>query len=179
MSLRDLLPRLEAFAAGQLEREALRRWFTPYIAARVPPPELDDEGADLVPPAWSPARDEEALFWQLVWRFEDGSLSEHEHRELARRVLACYEQTGRPDFTTDLLPLLTRGPRLCGIVAKRRRGIVSAVGLASVIRKAFWAEGDLFLWLAAASLENLEALCARLQRNEYVAIQFLLERPPA
>ena len=176
MNLPALCEQLEAFVEGRLAREQLREWLRPTI---VDPPlsELDDEEA---PPSWSPEREREEVFWQLLWLADDSdNVDDTRLRDLATRSLRCIAQCGAGDTTSELIPLITARHRLCPIVAKHRAGIVSRVGLHSVIKKTFWHEHFLREWATAASLDTLEDLCTRLVEDDYLGAAQLLCLPPA
>jgi hypothetical protein len=173
MSLAALAAELDAFASGRIDREELRRWLTPYQIAVAP-----EWPEDAEPPPWSSEQDDQLLFWQLVWLLEDDSVDEAWHRDLARRVLRCLAEVGGATATLDVFPLIRVRDRFCTVVAKHRSGLVSRMGLQSVIAKTFRFDAELREWLAAASASKLNALCVSLAAEEYRAARTLLSLPP-
>lgn len=174
-TLEDLLVKLRSFADRQIDRETLRRWFLPYHAAPVLLQDCYDvDGLD----SWSPEQTNKALFWHVIWLLE-GDATEERHRDLARRIAACYSGLRDPATVLELLPLIVARERFCSIVMKYRLGIVSRIGLLSVIGKTFTWELEIRGWLTAASLENLEALCRLLEADEYSAVVTQLSLPSA
>ena len=148
MTLSAFVDQLDAFAAGRIGREELRRWLPPFHLTEAPALGENEE----VP--WSPARDEHDLFWSLVWIFEGDDTPEDRHRVLAGHVVRCPDALRDPARTLDLLPLIRLADSFCIVVEKHRRGIVSRTGLLSVISKSFRFEPALRDWLAAASPEQ-------------------------
>jgi hypothetical protein len=174
MSLKSLIGELDAFARGDLTREELRRWFTPYQVDVGLERDEDEE-----PEPWSSERDDQDLFWKLVWLFEAHDVDETEHRDLAERITACVQVSNSSATVLELLPLILARDRFCGIFEKHRRGIVSRIGFHSVIKKTFQYHDKLIEWLSAASTDNLRRLCELLNAGNYSEIVLLLSRSPA
>jgi hypothetical protein len=174
-SLYDLAARLQAFAAGELTREALDAWVAPVLAADP----LDVEHQDAIP--WEDAPDEERLFWRLLYLVESSEptdAGEAALRAVAGRAVRCLASTASPAETLELLPLVVDQPRLCTIVERRGRGLVSRTGFLSVLANAGYPP-HAKLWLAHADAAALAALCARLADGDYAAAARMLERVPS
>ena len=169
MSLSELLERVRAFGAGDASLKALQQAWLPQLVAPLPDEPPEDES--------SSASAEVALFWQLVWLFESDA-AETQHREHARRVVACMDQTGSPATTLSLLRLLVDQDRFCGVVAKHRTGVVSLTGLRSVIAESRY-DMHVKQWLALAAPSLIAELCANLHSKHYAAVAELISRPPA
>jgi len=173
-SLYDLAARLQAFAAGELTREALDAWMAPVLAADP----LDVEHSDALP--WEDAPDEERLFWRLLYLVESSEpddAGEAALRALAGRVVRCLASTVSPADTLELLPLVIDQPRLCTIVERHGRGLVSRTGFLSVLANAGYPP-HAKLWLTHAAADALAALCDRLAAGDYAAAARMLERAP-
>ena len=174
-SLYDLAARLQAFAAGELTREALDAWVAPVLAADP----LDVEHQDAIP--WEDAPDEERLFWRLLYLIESSEPTEEGEaalRGVAGRAVRCLASTASPADTLELLPLVVDQPRLCTIVERHARGLVSRTGFLSVLANAGYAP-HAKLWLSHADGAALAALCARLAEGDYAAVVRMLERVPS
>jgi hypothetical protein len=174
-SLYDLAARLQAFAAGELTREALDAWMLPVLAADP----LDVEHQDDVP--WEDAPDEERLFWRLLYLVESSEPSDDGEaalRAAAARAVACLSSTASAADTLELLPLVLDQPRLCTIVERHGRGIVSRTGFLSVLANSGYPP-HAKLWLAHADLPALGRLCERLTTGDYAGVARMLERAPA
>ena len=173
-SLYDLAARLQAFAAGELTREALDAWMAPVLAADP----LDVEHSDALP--WEDAPDEERLFWRLLYLVESSEPDDEGEaalRALAGRVVRCLASTVSPADTLELLPLVIDQPRLCTIVERHGRGLVSRTGFLSVLANAGYPP-HAKLWLTHADPDALSALCERLAAGDYAAAARMLERAP-
>lgn len=173
-SLYDLAARLQAFAAGELTREALDAWMAPVLAADP----LDVEHSDALP--WEDAPDEERLFWRLLYLVESSEPDDTEEaalRALAGRVVRCLASTVSPADTLELLPLVIDQPRLSTIVERHGRGLVSRTGFLSVLANAGYPP-HAKLWLTHADADALAALCDRLDAGDYAAAARMLERAP-
>ncbi|GLC24523.1 hypothetical protein [Roseisolibacter agri] len=173
-SLYDLAARLQAFAAGELTREALDAWIAPVLAADP----LDVEHSDAVP--WEDAPDEERLFWRLLYLVESSEpddAGEPALRALAGRAVRCLASTVSPADTLELLPLVIDQPRLCTIVERHAQGLVSRTGFLSVLANAGYPP-HAKLWLTHADADALAALCERLSAGDYAAVARMLESAP-
>ncbi|MDF1503979.1 hypothetical protein [Roseisolibacter sp. H3M3-2] len=174
-SLYDLAARLQAFAAGELTREALDAWIAPVLGADP----LDVEHQDDVP--WEDAPDEERLFWRLLYLVESSEPTDEGEgalRAVAGRAVRCLASTASPAATLELLPLVTDQPRLCTIVERHARGLVSRTGFLSVLANAGYPP-HAKLWLTHAGGEALGALCERLTAGDYAEVARMLERVPS
>lgn len=175
VGLPGLLERLDALAAGELTEEALEAWLTPALNADP----LGAERTDAAP--WDRAPDEARLFWRLVYLFVDapGVLGGDEaaRRRLAGRVAACARSTASPALTHELLPLVADQDRLCLIVERHVRGVISRTGFLSVIAESGYPP-HVKLWLEHAGHDALRRLCALLEAGEYREAAGMVERAP-
>lgn len=174
-SLYDLAGRLQAFADGTLSRAELEAWIAPVLAADP----LDVAESDDVP--WLDAPDEERLFWRLLYLVESadaGDDGEQALRALAGRTVVCLSSTASPADTLELLPLVADQPRLCTILERHARGVVTRTGLLSVIANASYPP-HAKLWLTHAGPAALAGLCERLDAGDYATVARMLERAPA
>jgi hypothetical protein len=174
-SLYDLAARLQAFAAGELTREALDAWVLPVLAADP----LDIEHQDDVP--WEDEPDEERLFWRLLYLVESSEPTDEGEtalRAAAGRAVACLSSTASPADTLELLPLVLDQPRLCTIVERHARGVISRTGFLSVLANAGYPP-HAKLWLTHADPPALGRLCERLEAGDYAGVARMLERAPA
>jgi hypothetical protein len=169
VSLSALLDEVRAFAEGKVSLKDLQRaWLPELIApapAEIPDPEAATASADF------------ALFWQLVWLFESGA-DEARHREHARRIMACMDQTASATTTVALLRLIVDQDRFCGVVSKHLAGAVSLTGLRSVISESRY-DPVVKKWLTVASPSAIMELGENLQGEHYAAVGELISRPPA
>ena len=173
-SLYDLAARLQAFAAGDLTREALDAWVIPVLSADP----LDVEHSDAMP--WEDDPDEERLFWRLLYLIESSEPTEEAAaalRALAGRAVACLSSTASPADTLELLPLVADQPRLCTIVERHAAGLVSRTGFLSVLANAGYPP-HAKLWLTHADGAALAQLCERLSTGDYANVARMLERAP-
>ncbi len=173
-SLYDLAARLQAFAAGDLTREALDAWMAPVLAADP----LDVEHSDAIP--WEDAPDEERLFWRLLYLVESSEPTDDDDdalRALAGRAVQCLASTASAADTMELLPIVSDQPRLCTIVERHARGLVSRTGFLSVLANAGYPP-HAKLWLTHADGAALAGLCERLGVGDYAAVARMLERAP-
>jgi hypothetical protein len=170
--LYDLATQLQAYAAGTLTRAELDAWCAPVLAADPLGAEHGDDDE------WAEAPDEERLYWRLLYLVETTEAAEDEAlRALAGRVLACLASTGSAADTLELLPLVADQPRLCEIVARHARGVVSRTGFLNVLANAGYPP-HARLWLEHADAAALDRLCARLGAGAYGAAARMLERAP-
>jgi hypothetical protein len=189
VTLSDLARQLGAFAGGHATHADLQRWLDTVLAADA----LGVERSDSAP--WDDAPDDARLFWRLVYLFESaagtpasgageaGSASsptpeERERRRLAQRIIDCLAKTGSAAVTFELLPVLTDQDRLCTIVGRHVRGIISRTGFLSVLAESGYPP-HMKLWLEHAEPIHLARLCERLARGEYDEVMAAFERRPA
>jgi hypothetical protein len=170
-SLYDLAAQLQAFAAGELTREALEAWAAPVLAADP----LDVAESDHVP--WEDAPDEERLFWRLLYVVETSDAPDDALRALGTRVLACLARTASPADTLELLPLVEDQPRLCTILARHGAGIISRTGLLGVVANSGYPP-HVKLWLQHADAEALARLCERMEAGAWNEVARMVERAP-
>ena len=187
MTLADLTQQLGAYAGGQATHAVLQRWLDAVLSADA----LGVERSDSAP--WDDAPDDARLFWRLVYLFEgagDDDAAEEEpadaattpealeRRRLAQRVLDCLARTGSAAATFELLPVITDQDRLCTIVARHARGIISRTGFLSVLAESGYPP-HVKLWLEHAEPPHLARLCDRLERGAYDEVAEAFERKPA
>ena len=170
-SLYDLAARLKAYVAGEATRDELREWAAPVLAADP----LDVAESDAAP--WEEAPDEERLFWRLLYLVETSDPPDDTLRALGARVLACLARTVSPAITLELLPLIADQPRLCGVLARYREGVVSRTGLLGVLANAGYPD-HVKLWLQMAGLAALARLCERLDAGAWDEVADMLQRAP-
>jgi hypothetical protein len=174
--LYDLAVQLQGYAAGTLTREELDAWCAPVLAADPLGAEDGEDGE------WAEAPDEERLYWRLLYLVETSAggdeAAEAGTRALVGRVLGCLAATGSAADTLELLPLLADQPRLCAIVERHARGVVTRTGFLNVLANAGYPP-HARLWLERAGGGALAELCARLGAGEYAVVARLLERAPA
>lgn len=174
MTLADLARQLGAFAGGHATHADLQRWLDAVLAADSLGVERSDSAQ------WDDAPDDARLFWRLVYLFEgtSGNPDERQRRRLAQRVIDCLARTGSAAATFELLPVLTDQVRLCTIVGRHARGVISRTGFLSVLAESGY-PAHVKLWLEHAAPVHLARLCAHLERGEYDAVADAFERKPA
>jgi hypothetical protein len=170
-SLYDLAARLRAYAAAELPRAEVVRWLDGVLAADP----LGAERSDATP--WEDGHEEERLFWRLAYLVESSAEDDDALRRTAGRVVACLASTASAADTFELLPVLLDQDRLCAIVDKHRRAIISRTGFLSVLAESGYPP-HARLWLEHADAAALAALCERLAAGEYGAVARMLERAP-
>ena len=174
MTLADLARHLDDFASGRTRPRELRRWLDALLSADV----LGVDHSDSTP--WDAAPDDARLFWRLVYRFdlvegdEDG---DERDRRLARRVVDCLTRTRSSATTFEMLPVITDQDRLCAIVVKCARGIISRTGFLSVLAESGYPP-HVKLWLEHAEPSHLARLCDGLERGAYDDVAAAFERVP-
>lgn len=171
--LYDLAAQLRALAMGEIGRGEVEAWLAPVVAADP----LDVAESDAEP--WEDGgHDEERLFWRLVYLVEstpeDG---EDALRRDAARVVACLASTASAADTHELLPLLLDADRLCVIVERHERGIISRTGFLSVLAESGYPP-HARLWLQHAAPPALAALCAAMREDAWGRVARMLERRP-
>ena len=171
--LYDLAARLQALAAGEIGRAEVEAWLAPVVAAD-PLDVAESDGA----PWEDDGHEEERLFWRLVYLVEstpdDG---EDALRRDVARVLACLASTASAADTHELLPLVLDAERLCTIVARHRRGIISRTGFLSVLAELGYPP-HAKLWLEHAGGPALDAVCAAVAADAWGSVARMLERRP-
>lgn len=172
MNLDDLATLLEAYASGTLSLPALQDALAPMLTADP----LGAEASDATP--WDRAHHDARLFWRLVYLIETELDTGEAPRRVAGRVVAALRGTGSPEVTFELLPLLVDQERLCTIVERHGRGLISRTGFLSVIAESGY-PGHVKLWLEHAPVAALQRMCADLARADYARVAAAFERPPA
>jgi hypothetical protein len=190
MTLADLAQQLGAFAGGRATHADLQRWLDAVLSADA----LGVERSDSAP--WDDAPDDARLFWRLVYLFEGvGDEDDAEEpaaatttpeatsealagRRLAQRVLDCLARTGSAAATFELLPVITDQDRLCTIVERHVRGVISRTGFLSVLAESGYPP-HVKLWLEHAAPPHLTRLCDRLARGAYDEVMAAFGRRPA
>jgi hypothetical protein len=170
-SLFDLAAQLQQFAAGELPRADLDAWLVAALAADP----LGVRASDARP--WEESPDEERLYWRLVYLYETTDAADEALCALTRRLLDCLAATGSAADTFELLPLVSDQPRLCGIVEKHARGVVSRTGFLNVVANAGYAP-HAKVWLAHADAAALAGLCERMTAGAWGEVARMLERAP-
>jgi hypothetical protein len=171
VTLSELAHLLEEFAAGVLGRDELQERFTPVLLADP----LDVEECDDLP--WSARPRETQLLWRLIYLFESDYPEEEEHRAMARRIVACLENTGNAEATLELLPLVLDQPRFCSIAGKHLAGVISRTAFLSVLAESAYPP-HVKLWLEYASPAAVRLLCAWLEEGAYVTAVSAFESAP-
>lgn len=169
--LPDLVTRLRSYADGSISRSELEAWLLPIFAADP----LDVTQSD--PAGWDRAPDETRLFWRLAYLIETSDVDEQATRRLVGRVLQCLERTRSAATTLELLPLVGDQERLCLVVERHERGIVSRTGFLSLVAESGY-PAHVKLWLQHADGEALARLCGRLAGGRYDIVAPMLERAP-
>lgn len=170
-SLYDLAARLRAYAEGELPRAGVERWLDAVLAADPLGAERDDGSA------WEHGHEEERLFWRLAYLVESSAEGDEVLRRTAGRIVGCLAGTASAADTFELLPIVLDQERLCAIVAKHGRGIISRTGFLSVLAESGYPP-HAKLWLAHADGAALAALCDRLGAGDYGGVARTLERAP-
>ena len=169
--LPDLVTRLRSYADGSISRSELEAWLLPIYAADP----LDVAQSDAA--GWDRAPDETRLFWRLAYLIETSEGDEDSTRRLVGRVLRCLERTRSPATTLDLLPILGDQERLCVVVERHGRGIVSRTGFLSLVAESGY-PAHVKAWLRHAGEDALARLCDRLAEGSYDVVAPMLEHPP-
>lgn len=169
--LADLREQLASFASGESDLAAMQRWLLPILAAD----SLDIEQSPEEP--WDHAPHDTRLFWRLVYQFEAGG-AEEALRVDAGRLVQCLASTGDSVVTYELLPVLLDQDRLCAIVDKHLRGIISRTGFLSATAESGYAS-HIKLWLERATPESLSRFTAWLASGAYGDAAVALERRPS
>lgn len=169
--LPDLVTRLRAYADGSISRSELEAWLLPIYAADP----LDVAQSDAA--GWEREPDETRLFWRLAYLIETSEGDDDATRRLVGRVLRCLERTRSAATTLDLLPILGDQERLCAVVERHGRGIVSRTGFLSLVAESGY-PAHVKLWLRHAGADALARLCERLAEGSYDVVAPMLERAP-
>lgn len=169
--LPDLVNRLRSYADGTISRSELEAWLLPIFAADPLDVAQSDAGG------WERAPDETRLFWRLAYLIDTSDGDEDATRRLVGRVLRCLERTRSAATTLDLLPILGDQERLCIVVERHGRGIVSRTGFLSLVAESGY-PAHVKLWLRHAGGDALDRLCEQLAEGRYEVVAPMLERAP-
>lgn len=171
MSLDELAALLGAYAAGEVGLETVHQRLLPVLAADP----LQVEESDSEP--WDTAHADARLFWRLTYLIESEAYDADELRRVARRVVACLQQTGSAELTFELLPLVLDQDRFATILDRHHRGIISRTGLLSVLAESGYPP-HVKLWLERAGRTAQGRLAADLAGERYDAVAAAFEGPP-
>jgi hypothetical protein len=166
-----MVEHLGRFGAGLIGLEQLQATFTPLFAADP----LDVAQSDETP--WRTSAHDTRLLWRIVYLFDSADAEEERDRALARRIVTCLHSTRDSALTHELLPVITDQDRLCLIVEKHCRGVISRTSFLSVLAESGYPP-HVKLWLHHAGPAALSAICALLQAGDYRRAADALERPP-
>jgi hypothetical protein len=172
LKLDALINRLDAFARAQISLAVIQRELRPVLAADP----LDITVSDDAPWAASPA--EERLFWRLVYLIETSNDDAPFAPVLAGRLIECLARTASPQITHELMPVMMDQDRLCEIVGRHQREIISRTGFLSVVTESGY-PAHIKLWLQHASTDALGELCERLATGRYDLVAAGFNAPPA
>lgn len=171
MTLDALLAHLRRFAAHELSLAGLRAAFLPALHADP----LGAHRSDARP--WAERPDDTRLVWRLIHLFDTADdAREARLRADAGRLADAVEDAGSAT-TLELLRLLLDQERLCTIVERHARGVVSRTGFLSVVAESGY-PAHVKLWLAHADGAALARLCDRLARGAVSEAAAMLERAP-
>ena len=171
MTLDDLRDRLRRFAGAELSLAALRAAFLPSLHADP----LGAERSDARP--WEERPDDTRLVWRLIHLFDPADdAREAALRPAAARLARAIDDAGSAT-TLELLRLLLDQDRLCTIVERHARGVVSRTGFLSVVAESGYPP-HVKLWLEHADGAALARLCDRLAAGEVAVAAAMLERAP-
>ena len=171
MTLDTLLAHLHRFAAGELSLAGLRTAFLPALHADP----LGAERSDARP--WAERPDETRLVWRLIHLFDTADEArEAALRADAARLARAIDDAGSAT-TLELLRVLLDQERLCTIVERHARGVVTRTGFLSVVAESGYPP-HVKLWLEHADGAALARLCERLARGQVAAAAAMVERAP-
>jgi hypothetical protein len=170
--LAALVSRLREYADGALTRAALQAWLLPILVAD--PLDVRDSAAE----PWERSPDETRLFWRLVYLLESPEEDEGWTRRYVGRVLDCLERTASAATTLELLPIVADQERLCVVVERHGRGVVSRTSFLSLVAESGY-PAHVKLWLRSADPPSLERLCVRLVEGRWDLVAPMLERAPS
>lgn len=156
----DFTSRFYALAREEIYLDDLRRWFTPLLV-----------DGDIRPGAGKDLKS------SLVYLFEDDSIGPAVHVDNARRLVPYLESALSEDQVLWLLPLILLQHRLCDVVGKYKRGVVSRTGFVTFVSSSRLS-GGIKKWLTNASPDALTGLCEALESGTPSEIAGLLENPP-
>ena len=164
LSLHEVTELLRAFDAGTISRAR----FEGSLADRVMTPPSQ---ADAVPQ--EPSGDEGILAYHIAEAVCSSTGPDEDVVLLVRRILECLNQISDPGDALDLLPLIVHHDEFSVLVSKHARGVISPAGMRSVITKRFSFDA-VRPWLEAASPEQLQAVCERLESNDFRGLRSIL-----
>lgn len=172
MTLAELAQLLESYSTGDLTLPALQEALAPVLTADP----LGAEATDSTP--WDRSHHDARLFWRLVYLVETELDPGEAPRRVAGRVVAALRETRSAELTFELLPIVVDAERLCTIVDRHARGLISRTGFLSVVAESGY-PGHVKLWLEHATTGALVRMCRGLARGEYARVAADFERPPA
>jgi hypothetical protein len=165
-NLLEVTELFRAFDAGNISRRRLEESLADRVLTLPSQPYAPQE----------PTGDDGMLAYKLAEAVCAATGSDEEVVPLVRRVLECLSQISDPGDALDLLPLIVHHDEFSVLVSKHARGLISPVGMRSVIAKRFSFDA-VRPWLEAASLERLQAACERLESSDFRGLQSLLALP--
>lgn len=171
MTLAELVAHLRRFADAELSLAGLRVAFLPALHADP----LGAERSDARP--WAERPDDTRLVWRLIHLFDTAD-DTHEARLRAQAARLAHAVDDAGSATTlELLRVLLDQERLCTIVERHARGVVSRTGFLSVVAESGY-PAHVKLWLAHADPAALARLCDRLARGRVAEAAAMVERAP-
>lgn len=171
MRLDDLTAILESYAIGALSLDAVQQQLLPVLVAD--PLDVESSDGDV----WDEAADESRLFWRLVYLFESEVAGSDSLREDARRLVACFRQTGSAGVTLELLPLILDQDRFVAVCDRHRKGVISRTGLLSFVAESGY-PSHVKLWLEHAGEDALGQIAGALDHERYANMAAAFESPP-
>lgn len=160
------------YADAALPLAAIHAQLLPVLAAD----SLDITASDESP--WVANPDGERLFWRLAYHLESEAEDGPELQRFAGRAAACFTSTGSAATTHELLPIMLDQDRLCVVIDRYARGIVSRTGFLSFVAECGYPD-HARLWLRHAPPAPLATLCGMLAAGQYDAVVRLLDTAPA
>ena len=171
MTLDALVLQLRRFARAELTLGGLRASFLPVLHADP----LGAERSDARP--WAERPDDTRLVWRLIHLFDTADdAHEAQLRAQAARLAHAVDDAGSAT-TLELLRVLLDQERLCTIVERHARGVVSRTGFLSVVAESGYPP-HVKLWLEHADGAALARLCDRLGRGRVAEAAAMVERAP-
>lgn len=160
MDRTEVAQALAEYASGRVSRHELAVWIAPIYTDYAL---FADESTEDEP--WRSSDDEASLLLWLVHVADTNLEPEEESRRTVSRALACYEAVGAEE-TLALMRLIFDQDRLCGILDKVERGVISRTGLLNVLSSARY-DLSIKAWLADATPERLRYLRRLLSAESY------------
>lgn len=160
MDRSELTQALVEYASGRLSLDGL--------VARVAPIYTDDslfpdDGTEHEP--WRSSDDEASLLLWLVYVADTSLEPEDVSRRTISRALACYHTVGAAE-TLALRQLIVDQDRLCDILSKVEREVVSRTGFLNVLSNVKY-DPSIKAWLVETTPEGLRYVRQLLQEESY------------